>query len=212
MEGSMLDTETLAFALEAVAGLDRDLTTALDHADILAAHTVHAARTLWELRRTLRQSVTNARGLREELLAAERGSAEDLLEVALRERSAAIASRLVDLASVEQDARGPLYGGKFHRFLDVSTFVLDQIGRINEAWFRARIVADASSENGDEVAARQHACRLALADARQAFAEIGRDADLARFLFAARNIAAYSFRDGCRALARLLDVDVEDVS
>ena len=210
----MPSRSNLASALEAVASLDRDLTVALGQADVIAAHTYTAARTLWELRRSLERSVMNARGLREELLGVAGDESEHYQEVSLRERTAAIVVRLADLARAEYEteaATNELYVGRFERLVEISTHLLDQIGHVNEACFRARVAAEGWRD--PESAARSighDVYRRALASASEQLDLIGQDPDVAHFLRAGAAVASEPFRTGCRAIASVLNVSLDD--
>ena len=210
-----MNRSTLATALEVVATLDSDLTTALGHANTVGAATCAEARSLWELRRSLERSVTSTRDLREELLGVQGDASEHYKEVALRERTAAIVTRLADLALAEYEPNGDeLYRGRFRRLVDVSTHVLDQIGTVNEACFRARVGAEGwrDDDNSAERLSRGDAYSTALASAHDAFLAIGRDEDLSRFLRAGAAVTSEPFRTACRAIATLLDVDMKEAA
>lgn len=201
----VVSESSLTVALATVARLDRDLSRALGHADLLAAHGHDAAESLSEICHALKHAVTNMRELRGELLTFAGNLSEQYLESALRERTAAVVSQLAELARAEPQTRPyrrELYRGKFRRLLDVSTYVLDQLGIVNETWFRARrctVTADFTT---------QTQYREALVRADRAFVAIGDDADVQQFLCAGTWILSEPFRAACRVLATLLDVDV----
>jgi hypothetical protein len=209
----MPSRSNLASALEAVAALDRDLSVAIEQAEVLAAHTYMDARNLWALRRSLERTIMNARGLREELLGVAGDESEHYHEVSLRERTAAIVVRLADLARAEyetEDEADQLYVGRFARLVEVSTHLLDRLGRLNEDCFRARVAVDTwRAPKASEGSDGHDAYRQALASANEQLTLIGHDPDLAHFLRAGAAVASEPFRAGCLAIASVLEVPIE---
>ncbi len=200
----MVSESSLTVALATVARLDRDLTRARGHTDLLAAYGYDAAKVLSEIRHALEHAVTNMRELRVELLTFAGNLSEEYLEGALRERTAAVVSQLAELARAESETgpyRRELYRGKFGRLLDVSTYVLDQLGIVNETWFRARRGTPAGCVT------TQTSYREALVRADRAFVAIGDDTDVQQFLCAGAWILSEPFRAACRVIATLFDVD-----
>jgi hypothetical protein len=198
----------LAAALDTIALLDRELSMMLAHADVLSAHNYGDARNLWELRRSQERAVTWIRGLREELLMLAGDESEQYLEVAIRERTAAIVARLGELvlADVEPPPGPPLFTGRFERFADVNTHLLDRVGRLTESCTRARLnlqtVAFAEAEQ------LQQLYRGALRSSFETFASIGAERDVATFLRTGAAEASEPVRIACRALASLLEVSL----
>lgn len=213
MKFPMLSTSTLAQALDSVSRLDRDLSIALGYADVVAAHTYDDARTLWELRRSLEQSVFVARGLREALLADASNAAEDHLEVVLRERNAAIVLRLTELTTSEHEAQEQglsVATERFQSLRDFNIHVIDQLGKINEACFRARLAEQRWSDHDDPTSPdRRDAYRATLVEALRSITGIGADSDVIRFLRARASGTTGRFSAACRALAVLLDVQLD---
>jgi len=213
----MSNSLSLVVALESIARIDRELTIAVDQASTLAAHTYSAHRALGELHRSLENSMTGTRELREDLLMMllmfSGDASEPYPEAALRERTAAVVTRLADLAVVEHEAAGEesgLFIGKFQRLHDVHTHVLAQIGRVNEACFRASVGLESwRVDDGVQPATKRAKYRSNLVSANEAFAAIGKDRDLVCFVRAGVAVRSEPFRAGCRALATLLEVDLE---
>lgn len=213
----MSNSLNLAVALESIARIDRELTNATDQASTLAAHTYSAHRALRELRRSLENSMTGTRELREELLMVllrcSGDASEPYPEATLRERTAAVATRLADLEVVEHEAaaeKSGLFIGKFQRLHDVHTHVLVQIGRVNEACFRARVGLESwRVDDGVHAATKRAKYRTHLVSANEAFAAIGKDRDLVCFVRAGVTVRSEPFRTACRALATLLEVYLE---
>ena len=201
----------LAFVLDGIAQLDRGLTVAVGHADMLAAHGFAAMRTCSELRQVLEESLLGTRRLREQVLLFIGTDVDRCLELVLRERTAALLMRLADLALAEHEVLGyarALYTGRFQRLVDVSTYLIARVGELNESWFTARIDLDTWATDVEREAATDR-FRLVLKHAERGFAAIGRDPDVGRFLRVGARVPSVPFRLACRVLATLLELPLD---
>jgi hypothetical protein len=124
-------------------------------------------------------------------------------EGVLRIRSAALHLELLRLQQAAKEAPTAMPAGRFTSALDVSTFVLDLIGRINASLLRER----ARRASTDERAWRA-IYEITLANAEWAFEMIGKDRDLARFLVEGGRSGSRRFRESCQMLGLLLGASV----
>jgi hypothetical protein len=182
----------LVLVLEAVMRLDGELARVLGCADFLATTIESSA--LAPLRSAIARAVAAASRVRTRVLASARDAAFDLQEPALRSRITLVAVLLAELGEAELELDDPAE----LRVRDVSNRVLERIGRVNAAWLsERRTILDA----GLDQASTRRALYVAADSAEHAFAAIGRDPELVRFLDRGTGAVSTRFRNACHTLA-----------
>jgi hypothetical protein len=173
-------TLDVAFVLEALAELERELSSAWCSVE---NHEPTA-----QLRSFVVLTGIKIRILRDRALTqVEPSDVLDANELALRARTNVILVHLAILRELDREAplAAWMFAGRLANVDAISTFVLAQVGRINASWFRDRV---------------------ALGNADLAYAMIGRDPDLAYFLRSGAARRSEPIRTACRAIAAVVEV------
>ncbi len=192
----------IAQVLELLAELDRELALAsgcvgqLVRASRDGADTGAALRDLRVAHTLLRAKISLIRARTLD----DAASDDDAREASLRGRTNLILTNLATLASEPVSRKA--FVGRFASLVDVRTYLLDRIGRINAGWLcekraRARVARSA--------VAHEALARVALANAESAYALIGRDLDLAHFLRVGTVSPSEAVRTACHEIAAVVD-------
>lgn len=96
-----------------------------------------------------------------------------------------VIGRTLDGEAAHERARA-MFGGRLNCFLDVSWYVVDGFGLVNEAWLRYRrldrCAAISAERHGPETAERQMLLHCALRDAQRSMVALWSDPDFKRFI------------------------------
>lgn len=204
----------LSLCLEAIYQLDRELGQFAVHVEGLVTSNRHLEvdPTVGSLRQTHRRGVEALDRLRDQLL--DRPTNEGWLdhrERTLRTRGALIVLQLADLKHYERAVANRLWSraARLRSVDEVSTHVLERITAISGAWNRERKRIDGTGEP-EEIQRAEYLAALSVAD--RGFVAIGRDSDVATFLAAGASVAVSEFRNGCRVIAALLEIELAPIS